>query len=165
MADTQYDAATIAGMIDDLRIGMMTTATADGSLLARPMTTQEVDGEQNLWFIVQRSSDQARAIAARPVVNVAYAGKGTWVSVAGRASIVDNTARLKDYWSRMAEAFTEGGPDDPDNVLIKVTTESAEYWGGTEGGAGGRVGQLVRLVKGAVTGDVPTGDNATVDLR
>lgn len=165
MADTtQHDAASVAAMIEDLKIGMFTTVDADGALVSRPMSTQDVDESTDLWFITQRGQALVAAIETHPQVNVAYAGKGTWVSVAGTASVVEDRERMHRYWDRLTDAFTEGGPDSPENVLVKVETDSAEYWGGDDDGAGNRAAQIVKLVKAAVTGERPEGRNATVEL-
>lgn len=159
MADNEIQ--KVAEMVKDVRTAMMTTVAPDGALLARPMSTQDVAFDGDLWFITQRDTDQVRAILADPRVNVSYAGKGSWVSISGRATVVDDRQRLREYWSSFTDLFLDGGPDDPNVILLLVTAESAEYWGGEPGG---RAGQLVRIVKSAVTGQPVRSPNETVDL-
>jgi general stress protein 26 len=60
-------------------------------------------------------------------VNVAYAGK-SYVSVRGRAEIVEDLAKKKELWSKAYEAIMQTSYDDPNVVLIKVKAEAAEYW-------------------------------------
>ena len=54
----------------------------------------------------------------------------------------------------------EGGPENPDNILIHVEADSAEYWDTP----GSKVTQVVNLVKAKVTGERFEGDNEQVDL-
>jgi ribosomal protein S16 len=54
----------------------------------------------------------------------------------------------------------EGGPDNPNNILIKVDADSAEYWDSP----GSKITQVVNLVKAKVTGKRFEGDNEKLDL-
>jgi general stress protein 26 len=101
-----------------------------------------------------------RNIEANPHVNVSYSSSSSWVSLAGRASVVDDPAKLKELWDTFTDAWMEGGPENPNNVLIKVDADSAEYWDSP----GSKVTQLVNLVKAKVTGKRFEGDNEKVDL-
>jgi general stress protein 26 len=44
------DAKLLADKIKDVRIAMMTTAEADGTMHSRPMATQEKEFDGDLWF-------------------------------------------------------------------------------------------------------------------
>ena len=69
-------------------------------------------------------------------------------------------ARLAELWNTFTDAWLEGGPENANNVLIRVTGDSAEYWDTP----GGKVTQLANLVKATVTGKRFEGDNETVHL-
>ncbi|XVX20413.1 pyridoxamine 5'-phosphate oxidase family protein [Actinomycetota bacterium] len=119
-------------LIDDADIAMLTTHDAsdpEGNLVSRPLSTQRAEDGDAL-FLVRASSAVAQDIAADPRVNVSYSTKSAWVSVAGRGEIVTDPALTKELWSRGAAMFMEGGPENPDNVVLKVHGETAEYWGG-----------------------------------
>ena len=60
-------------------------------------------------------------------VNVAYAGK-SYVSVRGKAEIVEDLNKKKELWSKAYEKIMQTSYDDPNVVLIKVKTVAAEYW-------------------------------------
>ena len=92
---------------------------------------------------------------------MAYAGKGAWVSLSGTAQVVDDETKLAELWNTFTDAWLEGGPENPENILIKVSGETAEYWDTP----GGKVTQVVNLVKAKVTGRRFEGDNESVDLR
>ncbi|MGN6414690.1 pyridoxamine 5'-phosphate oxidase family protein [Flexivirga sp.] len=150
----------VAELVKDVKVAMLTFVDGDGALRSKPMATQDVDFSGDIWFIGERDSHKSRAIAANPRVNVAYAGSGSWVSVAGRAEVVDDVDRLKDLWNSFTDAWLEGGPDNPNNVLIHVSGDSAEYWDSP----GGKVVQVANLVKAKATGQRYEGENEQVDL-
>ena len=53
-----------------------------------------------------------------------------------------------------------GGPEDPDNVLLRIAGETAEYWESP-----GTFGVAIQVAKGLVTNSDPDlGDNDTVSL-
>ena len=60
-------------------------------------------------------------------VNVAYAGK-SYVSVRGRAEVVEDVNKKKELWSKAYEKIMQTSYDDPNVILIKVKALAAEYW-------------------------------------
>ncbi|MBK7722063.1 MAG: pyridoxamine 5'-phosphate oxidase family protein [Austwickia sp.] len=148
----------VTELIRGIRIAMLTTVTDDGSLVAHPMSTQDVDFDGTVWFIAERSSSQVGNIQARPQVNVAFAGQGTWVSLSGTASVVDDAAKLSEYWNTFTDAWMEGGPENPNNILLRVEADTAQYWDSP----GAKVTQLLNLVKAKVTGERMEPDSGTV---
>ena len=150
--------------IKDIKIAMLTTTGDDGRLYSRPMYTQRESRDDGLWFFTARSSSKARQVDGHERVNVSYAdpGKNVFVSVAGRARIVDDPSLERELWNPMNEAFFPEGPEDPDLVLLQVEPQSAEYWDGPSG----KVRQLFDMAKAAFTKDHGAlGDNETVDLE
>jgi general stress protein 26 len=152
--------AKVAELVKDIRVAMLTSTDAEGRLVSRPMATQDVDFDGDIWFITERSAEHTRNLDANPRVNVAYSGRSSWVSVAGTARVVDDPERLRDYWNTFTDAWMEGGPDNPENVLLHVEADTAEYWDSP----GSKVTQVVNLVKAKVTGERFEGDNRVVDL-
>jgi general stress protein 26 len=82
------------------------------------------------------------------------------VSLSGDAVVLDDPERLAELWDTFTDAWMEGGPENPENVLIKVTASSAEYWDTPNS----KVVQVVNLVKAKVTGERYEPDNETVEL-
>ncbi len=70
----------------------------------------------------------------------------TYVSVAGRARVVDDRAKARQLWSPAMQVFFPGGVDDPQLRLIHVRAESAEYWDSPAG----LFGAALEFVLGAV---------------
>jgi general stress protein 26 len=150
----------VRDLIRSTRLAMLTSVAPDGRLVSKPMATQDVEFDGDVYFIAERDSEKVRNITAHPAVNVAYASNDSWVSLAGRAAVVDDQAKLAELWNTFTDAWLEGGPENPNNILIKVSADSAEYWDTP----GSKVTQVVNLVKAKVTGKRFEGDNETVDL-
>jgi general stress protein 26 len=150
----------VRDLIRSTRLAMLTSVDPDGRLVSKPMATQDVEFEGVVWFIAERDSHKARNIAARPQVNVAYASHDSWVSLSGSAEVVDDHAKLAELWNTFTGAWLEGGPENPNNILIRVSADSAEYWDSP----GSKVTQVANLVKAKVTGRTFDVDNERVDL-
>lgn len=154
----------LAELIKGVDIAMLTTRKADGSLVSRPLGTQEVEFDGDLWFATGADSEKVAEIQADPRVNASYASKGhnSYVSVAGTASIVRDRAKIDELWSPAMKIFFPGGKDDPNLVLIRVRAESAEYWDGP----GSVFGKALYLLVAGVTGDAGSlSEQATIDLK
>ncbi|NZA27364.1 pyridoxamine 5'-phosphate oxidase family protein [Luteimonas sp. SJ-92] len=153
----------LAGLIEDVDIAMLTTIGPDGRLVSRPLGTQEVEFDGDLWFATGADSGKVAEIRANPHVNVAYASpsKNVYVSVAGIASIVDDREKIERFWSPAMKIYFPEGKDDPNLRLIRVGAQSAEYWDGP----GSAVGKALYLATAAVTGDAGAmSDNERIDL-
>ena len=147
-------------MAQDARYCMVTSTGSDGSLHARPMTPQQVSDNLEAWFFISRSSEQAADLGSRPDVNLSFDGSSDWLSVAGRATLVDDRALIKEMWNPVVEAWFPDGAEDPDILLLRVDAESAEYWKAP----GGRAASLLSFVKAKVTGEPLEGEQGSVRL-
>ncbi|MDN5630338.1 pyridoxamine 5'-phosphate oxidase family protein [Kocuria sp.] len=151
----------VRDIIKSTRIAMLTHLDDEGHLISRPMATQDVDFDGTVRFIAERASAQGQAIQKNPEVNVAYSGNGAWVSLCGTARIVNDPDKLRELWSSFTESWLEGGPENPNNVLIEVDGHTAEYW---DAPGGSKITQVANLLKAKVTGETVDGENGAVDL-
>lgn len=128
MANTikQEELKIFRNLIKGIDTAMLTTITDEG-LISRPMKTQEVEFDGDLWFFTKKETDKYKEILHDKEVNVAYAGK-SYVSVRGRAEIVEDLAKKKEQWRKPYEKIMKASYDDPNIILIKVKVEAAEYW-------------------------------------
>ncbi|PMC36050.1 general stress protein [Bacillus sp. UMB0899] len=122
----QEEIETLRELIKDVDTAMLTTVTEEG-LISRPMKTQEVEFDGDLWFFTKKETNKYEEILHDHDVNVAYAGK-SYVSVRGRAEIVEDLEKKKELWSQTYEKIMQASYDDPNVVLIKVKAVAAEYW-------------------------------------
>ena len=58
-SEVRPDVRRLAELIKDARFAMLTTVAPDGSLRSRPMATQEVEFDGDLWFFAYDDSDKA----------------------------------------------------------------------------------------------------------
>ncbi len=160
---TRHEEGSVENLVEltkDSRFCMLTTVGADGELISRPMTRQQVDLGVELWFIATRDSRKVRHISANRTVAVTVTSDSSWVSMTGAAEVVDDTEKLRELWSTFAEAWLPGGPEDPNAVLIRVDVEGAEYWSNP----GGRIATVISFAKSKITGDpYDGGDHGVIE--
>jgi general stress protein 26 len=122
--------SNLADLIAGIEFAMLTTVGQEGLLRSRPMTTLEGDIDEGLFFFVSRNGALVRDIRAEKDVNVSYADpRGMrFVSVAGRARLVEDRALMQRLWKAPYRTYFPGGLDDPDLALLEVTIEEAESW-------------------------------------
>lgn len=154
------DLEKLREIMGDIDVAMVTTrdAAEPGRLISRPLSTQLAETDGDVLFLTERGSSFVRDITADPHVNVAYAGKGAWVSLAGRARVVDDRALVEKLWSTGSALFMEGGPDNPENVVVRVEGDTAELWGGQS-----KVATAVKMVR-AMTGNRDDDGTKVIDL-
>lgn len=90
----QEEIETLRELIKDIDTAMLTTVTEEG-LVSRPMKTQEVEFDGDLWFFTKKETNKYEEILHDQDVNVAYAGK-SYVSVRGKAEIVEDLDKKKN---------------------------------------------------------------------
>ena len=121
----------IREMVKDVKYAMMTTVTSEGHLHGCPMTTSETSlGAKEIWFIGDKTSESVANIKNNPQVNLSYVSQQDkdYVSINGKAELVDDKDKLDELWSPVYNAFYEQGKEDPNVQLIKVVPHGAEYW-------------------------------------
>lgn len=123
--------ARLAALVRQMKIGMLTTIEADGSLRSRPLETVEVDREGRLWFFTQAHSPKsARAEAGDHQVNLSYADPRDedFASISGTARVVRDAERMRELWTANLGRWFPRGLEDPDLALLEVRIDKAEYW-------------------------------------
>jgi general stress protein 26 len=140
----EHAVATFAEMIRGIPVAMLTT-TGLGRLRSRPMVAQRTPFDGTLWFITARAAGKTGEIRDRQAVHVTFVAplenRYAWAS--GKATIVDDPARLKSLWHGGYLQWLPGGPGDPAITLIRVVIEEAEYWDE----AAGRMVQLGSFIE------------------
>ena len=147
---------TLWELIKYIKFGMFIHRNVHGLLHAHPLTTQNksVDESSTLYFFVARDGEIATAVASEPQVCVTYVDPSadSYVSLSGDASIEDNLAKKEELFTDMAKAWFPRGPTDPNLALLVVRLQNAAYWKSKDG----KMVQLFKIVKAAVTGNPPT---------
>jgi general stress protein 26 len=161
MTDSAHDDEldTIHAIMRGARFAMVTTRTADGLLVSRPLAVLDHDFDGTVWFLTSDPSPKTADLEFDAHVNVAYLDGGSAVSLSGLGSISRDQAMIDALWNPFAEAWFEGGRDDPSVALLAVEATTVEYWHLDKPG----VVRAVEVVKALVTGGTPdVGESRTV---
>lgn len=160
MTEQELTQQDVVQKLRSTKLAMLTTALPGGKLLSHPMSIQGVSEDVDVWFFLALDGGQADALRGDPHVNLAVAEAGSWLSVAGRARLVEDRAIIDRLWSESAREYFPQGAEDPNLGLLQLRGDSAQYWGMP----GGKVAGLAQILRSKVTGDQPPGGTATTEL-
>jgi general stress protein 26 len=151
-------------LIKGMHVAMLTTQGEDGRLFSRPLGTQGVERDGDLWFVTGFDSEKVREIEGNPQVNVAYASKdaNTYVSISGLASVTRDPATIDAHWTPAMSIFFPKGKNDPNLCMLRIEAQSAEYWDGP-GSAAGKALYFLMTAVNKNPGNLS--ENARIDLQ
>lgn len=149
-------AARVKELVEDIDVAMLTTLDADGRLVSRPMSTRQMDDAGDIWFFTAEDTKKVDEARADHDVNLAYGdAKGMrYVSVAGRAAVVHDEAKMTELFSPSLDVWFEQGLDTPGIALLRVTPVETEFWEPAHGKIAMAAGMLTSLF----TKDTPDDD-------
>ena len=150
-------------LVKDVRIAMLTTVDENGLLRSRPMATQKTEFDGDLYFFTKEHSPKMDEVEKDHNVNVAYANpdKQHYVSLSGKARVINDRAKMKELWTPELKAWFPDGLEDSELGLLKIETSQAEYWDAPNS----TVVYLVGLAKAIATGETyHPGENEKVKL-
>jgi general stress protein 26 len=142
-------------LVEDIDFTMLTTIDATGRLVSRPMSTRQMDDAGDIWFFTLDASKKIAEAEADPGHDVGLSyldSKGhRYVSVAGRATVVHDAAKMKELYSPDLDIWFEDGLDTPGIALLKVTPIECEFWEPRHG----KLVTAAGMLKALVTKDTP----------
>lgn len=143
-------------LAEDIDFTMLTTQDEGGRLVSRPMSTRQVDENGDIWFFTAEDSKKVDEAKADRDVGLAYCdAKGMrYVSVAGRASVVHDTAKMQELYTKSLDIWFEDGLETPGIALLKVTPVEVEFWEP----AHGKLVMAAGMLKSLFTKDTPDDD-------
>ena len=153
----------IGEFIKGIDFAMLTTTDENGALQSRPMQTQQIDFDGDIYFFTYDNSKKAQHIARNSRVNLAYSApsKSDYLSLSGTAEIMHDTEKMKELWHTQLKAWFPQELETPHIALLKVSAESAELWDAPSS----PISHAIGLVKSAVTGKpAKVGDNETLQV-
>ena len=162
-SDHEDEVKKLAGIIKGIKFAMLTTVEHDGSLHSRPMTTQEIEFDGDLWFFTRADAPKVAEANEHQEVNVSFSdpANNKYVSASGTATLVRDRAKIEELWKPPYKIFFPQGLDDPEIALMKVSVQTAEYWDS----AGSGVARLFNFARAYVTKDASKlGEHAKVSL-
>jgi general stress protein 26 len=144
------DIKKIAELVKGIDIAMLTTVEPDGSLHSRPMSTQELEFDGDLWFFTYADSAKVDEVQREQRVNVSYADKDKqrYVSLSGNGTLVRDRAKMEELWSPILKAWFPDGLETPGIALLRIHVSHGEYWAAPPGKVVQLMGLATALVKG-----------------
>ena len=163
MEDTRRESIEkLKSLTESIDFCMLTTVNG-GQLRSRPMSTQELGEDGDLWFFTSDKTHKVDEIEMDNRVNVAYSkpDDNVYVSVSGRAKLIKDREKIEELWNPILKAWFPEGLDDPTLSLLKISVEEAEYWDSSSS----TIVQIVGFVKALVTGkSADSGEHEKISL-
>jgi general stress protein 26 len=137
-------------LAEDINICLFCTNLGHAPIDSRPMSTQEVDEQGNIWFLSGQSSNKNLEISVDHKVQLMYADPSSskYLSVYGHAEAFKDRQKIEEMWSNIAKAWFKEGKDDPEVTVIRVTPEDAYYWDTKDG----KMISLIKIGISAISG-------------
>jgi len=101
---------------------LLVTMGQDGTIDSRPMGCLQSDFVDTLWFLTFRHSLKADEIKTDNRVLVLYAkpSEYEYVSLYGRATVLEDRNKLQELWFEGLRVWFPNGWDDPEIALLAV---------------------------------------------
>jgi general stress protein 26 len=140
----------LSDMASSIRVCMFTTGQSENGSHTRPMSTQEVDEQGNIWFFSGKNSHKNAEIKAHDITELYYAHPGDekYLYVKGKSEIYTDKNKIEELWNPIIKAWFEKGKDDPNLTVIKVIPHQAYYWDNKHG----KMIQFLSILASTVTG-------------
>lgn len=141
-----------------------TNLKTDDGASCRPMSTQKVCDEGNIWFFSNADSDKNKEIEQDKNVQLFYShpGKDSFLIVNGVAELIFDRKKIEELWSPVLNAWFTGGKEDPNISIVKVIPTTAYYWD-TDGN---KMINFLKMVASAATGkNLVEGNEGTLILN
>jgi general stress protein 26 len=150
MPDWTGDADRVWTLLKEIPVAMVVTHNGRGQdMRARPMAAHPAQEESAIYFLTDVDSPKASEVEGSHTICLALADnkRQKYVSITGRADIIDDKNRVKQIWSIYDKAFWSDA-NDPRIRILRVTPESAQFWEGA-----GAVVSAFRLIAASVSGE------------
>jgi len=147
------------GIVDKLKIGLLTTHRDSIGLISRSMATAKREGP-DFYFLCNKNSKKYQDLKANNEVLLTFQDSSTqtWVSISGKATVSTDDPKIKDLYSKptsawfgdLGDGIHDGGPNDPRMTMIKVKSHYISYYKTTVGA----IGYAKEIAVSTVTGKV-----------
>jgi general stress protein 26 len=128
--EKQSEEKVLSERIKGIKVAMLTTVDENSGILhSRPMVTQKMVFDGDMWFLTRASASKVHEAESHQV-NISYVSPDDdrYVSVSGVAQLVRDRQKIDELWRPAHKVWFSGGKDDPDLALLKVAVTNAEYW-------------------------------------
>jgi general stress protein 26 len=128
-AKTTHDKAEqhFLEVLQDFEQAMLVTHGSTAGLHARPMAIASKEEDGSIWFISGGDTSKVNELEKDSTILAVMQNGSKMLSVAGRADLSRDRAKIHALWKETFRAWFEG-KDDPNIVLIRLIPTEAEYW-------------------------------------
>ena len=137
-------------MAKEVRVCMFCTFDSSNQMQTAPMSVNKVDDNGSLWFISDKNSKRNEDISGNDTTDLIFGdpAKENYISVHGSSEILFDKEVIKELWNPIVKTWFQGGVDDPNISVIKVTPDEAYYWDTKHG----KMVSFLKIITGAITG-------------
>jgi general stress protein 26 len=120
-------------LLAEFPIAFMVTVH-DGDVSARPIGVvgDHAAFDGTLWFLTDRRSRKVGLIGGGCVTSVLFQDdkRGAYLSLSGRAAVVDDRAMVRQLYTPVQRAWFPDGPDDPELLAVRFDVDGGDFWEG-----------------------------------
>ncbi|MER5172593.1 pyridoxamine 5'-phosphate oxidase family protein [Thioclava kandeliae] len=112
-----------------LRAGMLGVQGSTQHM--QPMTHYPDWDAGEIWFITSKETDLVKQLPPDAMAHFCLMGgdQDFQACLSGMLSEVNAPQKLEELWSPIAAAWFEGGKEDPNITLLRMTLREAALWG------------------------------------
>jgi general stress protein 26 len=152
MSGSENGVERVWALIDKIKIAMVVTHDGHGDeLRSRPMAANPLREDNAIYFLTDAGSGKVGELKENTNVCLAFADTKAqnYVSVTGQATVSNDRALIKKFWTAADKVFWKD-ENDPAIRLLRVQPEEAEYWEGA-----GALTTMVKMLVAQITSAKP----------
>jgi general stress protein 26 len=117
-------------LIDDLTFCVAVTQGEGGDANARVVQPRPLGEDWSVDVLTNRRCRKVREIERTGRLTLLYQHDRdrSYVSLVGRAEIVDDVAFKRSVWTPAHDRWNPAGPEDPATIYLRLITERIELW-------------------------------------
>jgi general stress protein 26 len=137
-------------LVKSADICLFTTNLTKLPLSTRPMSTQQIDDDGNIWFFSNKESHKNDEIDQDNRVQLFFANKANFefLSVYGEADVIVDKEKAKELWTPELKTWFHDGVDDPNLTLVQIKPTDVYYWDTKSN----KAVSILKIAVGAITG-------------
>lgn len=122
--------ATLAALIKDAPVALLTTSDRDGNLCSRPLLAQSIPFDGQLAFVVSTRRRWVSTLHTRQAGLLTYGDEESerYVVVNGVLAVERNPVRIERFWRPGFYTWFPEGPGATDLRLLTVAVTRYRYW-------------------------------------
>jgi general stress protein 26 len=128
--ETEHLLSLARRLIDDLTFCVAITAGEDGEINARVVQPLPIRDDWTVDTLTNRRCRKVREIERSGRLTLLYQHDPdrSYVTLLGRASIVEDVELKRAIWKPAHARWNPGGPDDPATVFARLVPDRIELW-------------------------------------